>query len=114
MLTFLSNFFLLLVFLAGAGLVGWLVVRFLRHGHGRHRGRRRHRTVKQAMTSWLPIATFHDTEPETARVLLWADGEARFGRYDESCACWREQADGDRCEPIHPTHWMPLPRPPGS
>lgn len=114
MLNFLSNFLLLLVALVAAVLIGWFVVRSLRQSHGRHRGRRHHHSLKLATTTWLPIDTFDETEPAAQHVLLWVDGEARFGFYDHRSSVWREQAEGDRSGTIHPTHWMPLPRPPGS
>jgi hypothetical protein len=113
MLKFLFYFIVLLLLIAGAGLAAWFIYESVSHRHGKHRGKRHRRHHRPATTSWLPIDTFHETQRETRHVLLWVDGDARFGFYDDAAASWRGQP-GDPDEPIDPTHWMPLPRPPAS
>ncbi len=64
---------------------------------------------------WQPIETAPEEVMETAApVLLWSPSThtyPAFGRYWTQCGRWLEDHGA---APLRPTHWMPLPPPPGA
>jgi len=60
---------------------------------------------------WIPV---RDRLPiECQRVLLIDDEECYIGTHEDVDAGGYWFRDGDRDYPCDPTHWMPLPKPPG-
>lgn len=66
------------------------------------------------LKGWQPIATYHDDEPETPTVLLWAPHPAsgefavQLGYWDGDERAWYREGEGPDLEsvPLEPTKWM--------
>lgn len=55
--------------------------------------------------TWLPLASFCETECETPDVRLLVDGVEILGFWDDDDRCWRSAADDEEAKPMS---WKPL------
>lgn len=74
------------------------------------------------MNGWQPIETAPRVDDYRAQILVaepWRNCPGRWtvdvAEWSDSCQCWESATnhDGYEAAQLTPTHWMPMPDPPG-